>query len=123
MSKKVNKRKFFRPGNLEVPGTKVSIKTVPYLNGVVFNTEDPVTSFRTYMAIINTLIRNYQMMVQIPGMENFIEPGDRLNPTDVNKAKMLIDLLALSPTEILIREQVVTPEILADLEVANGRDQ
>ena len=123
MSKKVNKRKFFRPGNLEVPGTKVSIKTVPYLNGVVFNTEDPVTSFRTYMAIINTLIRNYQMMVQIPGMENFIEPGDRLNPTDVNKAKMLIDLLALSPIEILIREQVVTPEILADLEVANGRDQ
>lgn len=123
MSKKVNKRKFFRPGNLEVPGTKVSIKTVPYLNGVVFNTEDPITSFRTYMAIINTLIRNYQMMVQIPGMENFIEPGDRLNPTDVNKAKMLIDLLALSPTEILIREQVVTPEILADLEVTNGRDQ
>ena len=123
MSKKVNKRKFFRPGNLEVPGTKVSIKTVPYLNGVVFNTEDPVTSFRAYMAIINTLIRNYQMMVQIPGMENFIEPGDRLNPTDVNKAKMLIDLLALSPTEILIREQVVTPEILADLEVNNGRDQ
>lgn len=123
MSKKVNKRKFFRPGNLEVPGTKVSIKTVPYLNGVVFNTEDPITSFRTYMAIINTLIRNYQMMVQIPGMENFIEPGDRLNPTDVNKAKMLIDLLALSPTEILIREQVVTPEILADLEVNNGRDQ
>ena len=123
MSKKVNKRKFFRPGTLEVPGTKVSIKTVPYLNGVVFNTEDPVTSFRTYMAIINTLIRNYQMMVQIPGMENFIEPGDRLNPTDVNKAKMLIDLLALSPTEILIREQVVTPEILADLEVNNGRDQ
>lgn len=123
MSKKVNKRKFFRPGTLEVPGTKVSIKTVPYLNGVVFNTEDPITSFRTYMAIINTLIRNYQMMVQIPGMENFIEPGDRLNPTDVNKAKMLIDLLALSPTEILIREQVVTPEILADLEVNNGRDQ
>lgn len=123
MSKKVNKRKFFRPGNLEVPGTKVSIKTVPYLNGVVFNTEDPITSFRTYMAIINTLIRNYQMMVQIPGMENFIEPGDRLNPTDVNKAKMLIDLLALSPTEILIREQVVTPEILADLEFNNGRDQ
>lgn len=123
MSKKVNKRKFFRPGVLEVPGTKVSIKTVPYLNGVVFNTEDPVTSFRTYMAIINTLIRNYQMMVQIPGMEHFIEPGDRLNPTDVNKAKMLIDLLALSPTEILIREQVVTPEILADLEVNNGRDQ
>ena len=123
MSKKVNKRKFFRPGNLEVPGTKVSIKTVPYLNGVVFNTEDPVTSFRTYMAIINTLIRNYQMMVQIPGMENFIEPGDRLNPTDVNKAKMLIDLLALSPIEILVREQVVTPEILADLEVTNGRDQ
>jgi hypothetical protein len=123
MSKKVNKRKFFRPGNLEVPGTKVSIKTVPYLNGVVFNTEDPITSFRTYMAIINTLIRNYQMMVQIPGMENFIEPGDRLNPTDVNKAKMLIDLLALSPIEILVREQVVTPEILADLEVTNGRDQ
>jgi hypothetical protein len=123
MSKKVNKRKFFRPGNLEVPGTKVSIKTVPYLNGVVFNTEDPITSFRTYMAIINTLIRNYQMMVQIPGMENFIEPGDRLNPTDVNKAKMLIDLLALSPIEILVREQVVTPEILADLEVNNGRDQ
>ena len=123
MSKKVNKRKFFRPGDLEVPGTKVSIKTVPYLNGVVFNTEDPITSFRTYMAIINTLIRNYQMMVQIPGMENFIEPGDRLNPTDVNKAKMLIDLLALSPIEILVREQVVTPEILADLEVNNGRDQ
>ena len=123
MSKKVNKRKFFRPGTLEVPGTKVSIKTVPYLNGVVFNTEDPITSFRTYMAIINTLIRNYQMMVQIPGMENFIEPGDRLNPTDVNKAKMLIDLLALSPIEILVREQVVTPEILADLEVNNGRDQ
>lgn len=121
MSKKMNKRKYYRPGTLEVPGTKISIKTVPYLNGVIFNVNDPITSFRTYMSIVNTLIRNYQFMVNIPGLEDMLPPEDKLNPTDVNKVKMLIDLLVESPTEILIREQVVSEEILADLEVANGR--
>lgn len=121
MSKKMNKRKYYRPGTLQVPGTKISIKTVPYLNGVIFNVNDPITSFRTYMSIVNTLIRNYQFMVNIPGLEDMLPPEDKLNPTDVNKVKMLIDLLVESPTEILIREQVVSEEILADLEVANGR--
>lgn len=121
MSKKTNKRKYFRPGTLEVPGTKVSIKTVPYLNGFVFDVNDPITSFRTYMSIVNTLIRNYQYMANIPGMSDMLDPMDRLDPTDVAKVKMLIDLLVESPTEILIKEQVVTEEILADLEVANGR--
>ena len=60
-------------------------------------------------------------MVNIPGLEDMLPPEDKLNPTDVNKVKMLIDLLVESPTEILIREQVVSEEILADLEVANGR--
>lgn len=121
MSKKMNKRKYYRPGTLEVPGTKISIKTVPYLNGVIFNVNDPITSFRTYMSIVNTLIRNYQLMINIPGLEDMLPPEDKLNPTDINKVKMLIDLLVESPTEILIREQVVSEEILADLEVANGR--
>ena len=46
MSKKVNKIKFFRPGSLEVPGTKISIKTMPYLIGVIFDTQYPITSFQ-----------------------------------------------------------------------------
>ena len=60
-------------------------------------------------------------MANIPGMSDMLDPMDRLDPTDVAKVKMLIDLLVESPTEILIKEQVVTEEILADLEVANGR--
>ena len=117
MSKKVNKRKFFRPGSLEVPGTKISIKTMPYLNGVIFDTQDPITSFHTYMALLKTLIRNYQYMADIPGMSDMITPEDKLNPTDVNKLYMVVELLALSPIEMIVKEQVVDQTILTELAV------
>ena len=47
-------KKFYRPGTLEEKGTKLSLKTQPYTNGVVFSTTDPITSFHSLlMAKIN----------------------------------------------------------------------
>jgi hypothetical protein len=116
---KVNKKKFYRPGTLEVKGTKITLKTLPYTNGVVFDMEDPISSFRAHVALIQTVIDNYEYIMNIPGFE-VLGKDFPIRPEDLGKLKLFLNYLVESPIEITLKEQELTNDILRDLEVANG---
>lgn len=117
---KVTKKKFYRPGSLEVPGTKITLKTQPYTNGVIFNTEDPISSFRAYVALLKTVIDNYEYFMSIPGFDN-LEMQTPIRGEDLGKLKLLLNFLVESPTEIILKDQTVNNEILQEIEVLYGR--
>lgn len=117
MSKTV-KSKFYMPGTLEVPGTKITLKTQPYMNGVIFNMNDPISSFRSYIALMNMVINNYEYIMNIPGLANSL-PECVIREEDLGKLKLLLNYLAESPTEIILKQQNITQEILNDMEIRN----
>ena len=114
---KVNKTKFYRPGTLEVPGTKITLKTQPYTNGVIFDTQDPISSFRRYIALINLMATSYETLLAIPGLKETIGSTELIGVEDVGKIKLLLNYLAESPIEIILKEQQIDNEVLAQLEV------
>lgn len=122
---KIIKRKFYRPGTLEVPGTKIVLKTQPYTNGVIFNTSDPISSFREYIALIKLIVENYEIIALIPGMEeslnNMVPYFIKGNDPVIGKAKLLLDYLSESPTELILKDQMVDENILHALEARDGQ--
>ena len=122
---KITKRKFYRPGTLEVPGIKIVLKTQPYTNGVIFNTSDPISSFREYIALIKLMVENYEIIALIPGMEeslnNMVPSFIKGNDPVIGKAKLLLDYLSESPTELILKDQVVDENILHALEAHDGQ--
>ncbi len=120
MSNKNKTYKFYRPGSLEVPGTKISLKTQPYINGVIFDLKDPISSFHSYLATMKLIIQQYESILQIPGMANIMADvfSGAIAPETIAKAKLLLNYLAQSPIEIHLKDQKVNNEILAELEVS-----
>lgn len=114
---KVNKTKFYRPGTLEVTGTKITLKTQPYTNGVIFDTQDPISSFRRYIALMSLMTKSYETLLAIPGLKETIGSNDLVAPEDIGKIKLLLNYLAESPTEVILKEQQINNDILAQLEV------
>lgn len=113
-------RKFYKPGKLEQKGTKVSLKTQPYINGIVFDTDDPITSFHSYIAATNFIVHQYEYLREIPGMKEIISErfGDGIYPEKIAKVKLLLDFLAQSPIEVVLKEQRVDKQILNDLTIS-----
>lgn len=114
---KVNKKKYYRPGTLEVPGTKITLKTQPYTNGVVFNPEDPISSFRSHMASLKLILDGYNKMLSVQGLEQIIDANSLVSSEQIARLKLLINYLAESPMEIIIKEQIINNNILNELEV------
>lgn len=117
MGRKVKKTKFYRPGTLEVPGTKITLKTQPYTNGVIFNPEDPITSFHYYTALLKLVLDGYNKMLDISGLDQVIDRNSIVSGENIAKLKLLVNYLAESPIEISIKEQIITQDILAELEL------
>ena len=115
---KVNKRKYFRPGTLEVPGTKITLKTQPYTNGVVFDPQDPISSFRSKMALLSLVLDGYNRMLEIQGLDQVIGKDSIVSGEWIARLKLLVNYLAESPIEIIMKEQVITQDILTELEIA-----
>ncbi len=111
-------KKFYRPGTLAEKGTKVSLKTQPYINNIIFNTNDPITSLHTQLAIIKEIINQYEYMMNIPGMFATLG-GQEIPSIEIGKCKLLIDFLTMSPMEITLKEQQVNNDILNELELAH----
>lgn len=116
MGKKTSK--FYKPGTLMEKGTKISLKTQPYINGIIFNTQDPISSFHSQLAIIKLIINEYEYIKNIPGMQAILQDalGD-IPSVEIGKSKLLIDYLIGSPIEITLKDQVITQNILNDLQV------
>lgn len=115
-------KKFYKPGTLSEKGTKISLKTQPYINGIVFDVQDPIASFHEYMSKMNFIIHQYEYLTQIPGMKNIVSDhfGDGLTMEDIAKTKLLINYLAQSPIEITLKEQVVDRDILAEISITQS---
>ena len=117
---KIKKTKFYCPGVNKISGTKVPIKTVPYTNGLLFDTKDPITSFHLWMGLLNKITDEYEKLINIPGMDATLPALgiDIIDGVSLGTIKLLVDLLATSPIEILIKEQTVSEDMLRDLSVA-----
>jgi hypothetical protein len=101
---KTTKRKFYRPGTLPAPGTKIVLKTQPYLNGVLLDPRDPITSFRQYFAFMDLVLRGYEIMSEIPGIDIALGETMRMDAATIAKLKLMIQYLAESPIEVILKE-------------------
>lgn len=115
-ARNINK-KYYKPGVLKEKGTKISLKTQPYINGVIFDIDDPISSFHYYLIQIKTIINEYERLRSIPGMDKAVPSSLELNSGITGKVKLLLDYLIESPIEINIRDQEITNDILAELEL------
>lgn len=115
MSKKINK-KFYRPGTLEEKGTKISLKTQPYINGTVFDIDDPITSFHSYLSAIKIMIEEYEMFRQMGGADSVVPTVLDLKSGITGKAKLLLDYLIQSPIEINLKDQEVNKDVIVAIQ-------
>lgn len=113
---KTTRKDFYKPGTLAEKGTKITLKTQPYINGVIFNPEDPITSFHTYLCVIKNIVENYEMLRTIGGVETALPEFTNIGNVEIGYAKLLLDYLSQSPIEITLKEQIVDNDILAQLE-------
>lgn len=114
-------KKFYKPGTLAEKGTKISLKTQPYINGVIFDTNDPIASFHYYIIALKAMVEEYEMLRNIPGINESVPSCLDLQNGITGKAKLLLEYLAQSPIEVVLKTQTVDNDLLATLEVANGR--
>lgn len=115
-ARNINK-KYYKPGTLKEKGTKISLKTQPYINGVIFDIDDPISSFHYYLIQMKTIVNEYESLRNIPGMNEAVPSSLELNSGITGKVKLLLDYLIQSPIEINIRDQEVTRDLLAELEI------
>ena len=119
-------KKFYRPGTLEEKGTKISLKTQPYINGVVFDINDPISSFHKLLMSMKVIVDEYEMLRSIPGVNEAVPSALDLNSGITGQVKLLLEYLCQSPIEVILKEQKVTEDVLIDLAsigVNNGRNQ
>ena len=113
-------KKYYKPGVLKEKGTKISLKTQPYINGVIFDIDDPISSFHYYLIQMKTIVNEYESLRNIPGMNEAVPSSLELNSGITGKVKLLLDYLIQSPIEINIRDQEITRDLLAEIEISTS---
>lgn len=112
-NKKTKKTKFFRPGTLKVKGTKITLKTQPYLNGILLEPSDPITSLKKYLALAKLGVSELKEVNNIGCINKFLP--SMVSSEDLEKIELLLDYLSMSPTEIILKEQVVDEDTYKDI--------
>lgn len=118
-------KKFYRPGTLPEKGTKISLKTQPYINGVVFDINDPISSFHKMLMSMKVIVDEYEILRNVPGINEAVPSTLDLQSGITGQVKLLLDYLSQSPIEVILKEQKVDEEVLTDLAsigVTNGRN-
>jgi len=113
MSKRIHK--FYQPGTLDEKGTKITLKTQPYTNGVVFNMSDPITSFHSLLMATKVIVDEYEMLRNVPGINSALPSALDLNSGLTGRIKLLLNFLSQSPIEITLKEQPIDENIITDL--------
>lgn len=108
-------KKFYRPGTLPEKGTKISLKTQPYTNGVVFDINDPISSFHRLLMSMKVIVDEYEMLRSIPGLKDAVPTALDLNSGITGQVKLLLDYLSQSPIEVILKEQKIDRDVLTDL--------
>ena len=63
------------------------------------------------------VVNEYERLRSIPGMNEAVPSSLELNSGITGKVKLLLDYLIQSPIEINIRDQKITRDLLAELEI------
>ena len=79
--------------------------------------DDPISSFHYYLIQMKTIVNEYERLRSIPGMNEAVPSSLELNSGITGKVKLLLDYLIQSPIEINIRDQKITRDLLAELEI------
>ena len=108
-------KKFYRPGTLPEKGTKISLKTQPYINGVVFDINDPISSFHKLLMSMKVIVDEYEMLRNVPGINEAVPSALDLQSGITGQVKLLLDYLSQSPIEVILKEQKVNEDVLTDL--------
>ena len=108
-------KKFYRPGTLPEKGTKISLKTQPYINGVVFDINDPISSFHKLLMSMKVIVDEYEMLRNVPGINEAVPSALNLQSGITGQVKLLLDYLSQSPIEVILKEQKVDKDVLTDL--------
>ena len=108
-------KKFYRPGTLPEKGTKISLKTQPYTNGVVFDINDPISSFHRLIMSMKVILDEYEILRSIPGLKDAVPTALDLNSGITGQVKLLLDYLSQSPIEVILKEQKIDEDVLTDL--------
>ena len=108
-------KKFYRPGTLPEKGTKISLKTQPYINGVVFDINDPISSFHKLLMSMKVIVDEYEMLRNVPGINEAVPSALDLQSGITGQVKLLLDYLSQSPIEVILKEQKVDKDVLTDL--------
>jgi len=119
-------KKFYRPGTLPEKGTKISLKTQPYINGVVFDINDPISSFHKLLMSMKVIVDEYEMLRNVPGINEAVPSALDLQSGITGQVKLLLDYLSQSPIEVILKEQKIDKDVLTDLAsigVINERNQ
>lgn len=117
-------KKFYRPGTYSTKGTKLALKTRPIVNDIIFNTQDPISSFQAYLSTIKCIINDYERLVNIPGIRDAVPGLAQVSEDKIARCGLLLDFLVQSPTEITLKSQMVDDELLATVEaIYNDRDE
>lgn len=108
-------KKFYRPGTLPEKGTKISLKTQPYINGVVFDINDPISSFHKLLMSMKVIVDEYEMLRNVPGINEAVPSALDLQSGITGQVKLLLDYLSQSPIEVILKEQKINEDVLTDL--------
>lgn len=108
-------KKFYRPGTLPEKGTKISLKTQPYINGVVFDINDPISSFHKLLMSMKVIVDEYEMLRNVPGINDAVPSALNLQSGITGQVKLLLDYLSQSPIEVVLKEQKIDEGVLTDL--------
>ena len=118
MSKKQTKKatKFYRAGKLRKPGTKITLKTRPFVSGALFDTEDPITSFHLHLINMKTVLAQYQEIVKVKGLQQVLKETyqfDIISDEYLEMLNHMVDYLTQAPIEILLKPQEIDSEIIS----------
>ena len=69
---------------------------------------------------MKTIVNEYESLRNIPGMNEAVPSSLELNSGITGKVKLLLDYLIQSPIEINIRDQEVTRDLLAEIEISTS---
>ena len=83
---------------------------------MVFSTEDPISSFHKLLTGMKIIVEEYEMLRDIPGINSTVPTVLDLKSGITGQIKLLLDYLAQSPIEVVLKDQKVDQTILTDLQ-------
>ena len=111
-------KKFYRAGKLSKPGTKIILKTRPFVSGALFDTIDPITSFHLHLLKMRQVMEQYQEITKIGGLKEAISDTyqfEIIEDDQIELLKNMVEFLTNAPIEFLLKPQDIDEEVISEM--------